>query len=288
MLKKRSLLLSIFIIIIALTVNGQNAKGIITVGEVIDRIKENVTCEWQSQTVDNLKTGSLDQPVTGIATTFLSTLEVLKKAKELNINLIITHEPTFYNHFDNQETLVDDPVQKAKMKFIQDNNLAIFRYHDHLHKTEEDLVAIGLMNDFGWQKYKQEDQMIFHIPHIQLTKIGAAIEQRYNNGAVRVVGKPDMKISKVGIVPGAYGSYTQIEMLNEDIDLLIVGETREWETVEYVRDAIEADFQKSLIIMGHADSEENGMRLTQQWLEGFINEVPIRFIPAGNPLWSPN
>lgn len=273
---------------IALTVNGQNANGTITVGEVIDRIKENVTCEWQSQTVDNLKTGSLDQAVTGIATTFLSTLEVLKKAKAQNINLIITHEPTFYNHFDNQEPLANDPVQMAKMKFIKDNNLAIFRYHDHLHMTEEDLVAIGLMNDFAWEKNKQGDEMIFHIPPMQLNKIGAAIEQRYNNGAVRVVGKPDMSIKKVGVVPGAYGSYAQIEMLNKDIDLLIVGETREWETVEYVRDAVEAGFQKSLIIMGHADSEENGMLLTQQWLEGFIDEVPIRFIPAGNPLWSPN
>lgn len=272
----------------AFPVKGQIDEKVITVSEVINRIKQNVTCEWQTQTVDNLKTGDLDQKVTGIATTFLATLEVLKKAKDQNVNLIITHEPTFYTHLDNQETLAKDPVQMAKLKFIKDNNLAIFRYHDHLHMTAEDLVTIGIVNDFGWERYNNGERMIFHIPPTRLSDIGTIIENRYNNGAVRIVGRPDMEIRKVGIVPGAYGSYNQIEMLNKDIDLLIVGETREWETVEYTRDAIEAGFHKSLIIMGHADSEETGMLLTKRWMEEFINEVPIRFIPAGNPLWSPN
>ncbi|MDN5211513.1 hypothetical protein QQ020_05610 [Fulvivirgaceae bacterium BMA12] len=46
--------------------------------------------------------------------------------------------------------------------------------------------------------------------------------------------------------------------------------------------------KKGLIIMGHADSEEAGMEYCARWLKGFIKEVPVTFIPAGNPLWSPN
>ncbi|MEL6719781.1 MAG: hypothetical protein AAFP82_13790 [Bacteroidota bacterium] len=79
-------------------------------------------------------------------------------------------------------------------------------------------------------------------------------------------------------------------MINNEIaikDVVIVGETREWETVEYARDANEAGFKKALIVMGHADSEEDGMNNCKDWLKGFITEVPIEFIPAGNPFWSP-
>ena len=77
-------------------------------------------------------------------------------------------------------------------------------------------------------------------------------------------------------------------MINrEDVETLIVGESREWETVEYVRDMVELGGQKALIIMGHADSEDPGMKYCASWLSNFIHEVPVKHIPAGNPLWSP-
>ena len=260
----------------------------ITVGEVINRIQENVTCEWNEETVDNLKSGQLDQKVTGIATTFMATLEVLKKAKAQNINLIITHEPTFYNHFDDKKALENDPVQQAKLKFIEENNLAIFRFHDHMHRTQPDGIRIVIVKRLNWEKYQEGENMVFNLPAITVKKLAKKLEQEFGNKAVRVVGEAKMKVDKVGVVPGAYGSYAQIAMLNqEDVDVVIVGETREWETVEYVRDAVEGGFKKALIVMGHADSEEDGMEYCKDWLKTFVSEVPIQFVPAGNPLWSP-
>ena len=32
--------------------------------------------------------------------------------------MVITHEPTFYNHLDDKERFGQDPVLKAKLKFI--------------------------------------------------------------------------------------------------------------------------------------------------------------------------
>ena len=70
--------------------------------------------------------------------------------------------------------------------------------------------------------------------------------------------------------------------------MLITGETPEWETVEYVRDAQAQGKMKYLILMGHAHSEEAGMEYCAEWLQTFIKEVPVQFVPAGNPLWTPN
>ena len=39
-----------------------------------------------------------------------------------------------------------------------------------------------------------------------------------------------------------------------------------------------------MILLGHVPSEESGMKECAKWLRGFIPDLPIKFIPAGeNP-----
>ena len=52
--------------------------------------------------------------MTGVATTFLATLDVLQRAVASGKNLVITHEPTFYNHFDDTQRFESDEVVAAK------------------------------------------------------------------------------------------------------------------------------------------------------------------------------
>ena len=71
-----------------------------TASQVIRRIQERYPAPV-ADTVDTVKAGDPATPVTGIATTFLDTMEVLREANRRGLNLVITHEPTFYNHRDN-------------------------------------------------------------------------------------------------------------------------------------------------------------------------------------------
>ena len=263
-------------------------ESVYTVESVIGSIKNNLTCEWSDPTVDNIKCGSLDSEVTGIATTFMATMEVIKKAKEQGLNMIITHEPTFYNHFDDMDPLADDPVQKAKLAYLNKEGITVFRFHDFWHKTRPDGINKGLIQSLGWEDYGNSDEMIFDIPKVTVTALSSQIAKLFGSSTVRVVGDPEMLLDKVGIVPGAWGSMKQIEWLNKPgVDAVIVGESREWETVEYVRDMNELDMPKALIVMGHADSEDPGMEYCAEWLKTFISSVPVKYIRAGNPLWTP-
>ena len=54
------------------------AATTLTAGQVIERIKANVGIPWREQTVDRLIAGSLDTPVTGVATIMMATLEMLR------------------------------------------------------------------------------------------------------------------------------------------------------------------------------------------------------------------
>jgi len=89
----------------------------ITANEVIERMKENVSCDWSNETVDTFKSGDPSQEISGIACTFMATVEVLQKAAAEGCNLVITHEPTYYNHFDNKDLLENDAVYSVHPSF---------------------------------------------------------------------------------------------------------------------------------------------------------------------------
>ena len=72
----------------------------ITIQDAIDRILAAAAVPVLPQTSDTVKTGDPTQPLRGIVTTFLATGAVIARAADLDANLIITHEPTFYTHED--------------------------------------------------------------------------------------------------------------------------------------------------------------------------------------------
>ena len=99
-----------------------------------------------------------------------------------------------------------------------------------------------------------------------------------------IVGNPEMPCSEIALLLGASGGRNQIGMLTKDqCDVMVVGEVAEWETSEYIRDATFAGMNRSLIILGHAASEEPGMSYLVEWLKPIIPSVPIHHLPAQDP-----
>ncbi len=260
-----------------------------TASEVIETVKSNLTCKWANKTVDTFKAGNPDNQVTGIATTFIVTMDVLTKAVALNCNLIITHEPTFYNHLDEVDHLKSDPVYQEKLKFIEDNGLVVFRFHDHWHRTEPDGIFKGMINKLEWQQYQvNPDVLVFKFPESTVGEFATELKEKFDDSPVRVIGNPEMKFTKVGLSPGAPGYMNHIRMLErEDVEVLVAGEVPEWESINYVRDADGLNMKKTMILLGHVNSEEAGMEYLATWLNDIIEDIPIHFIPAGDPFWTP-
>ena len=259
----------------------------LTAKQVIDRIKAHTGGTWKKGTVDTFKAGDPNTPVTGIVTTFADTFDVLQRAAASGKNLIITHEPTFYNHQDDTRQLKIDPVYQAKLAFIQEHHMVVWRFHDHWHSPAmpRDGIMQGMVTALGWEKFQDPaNQALFTFPETDLAAFAAAIKARLNIRSMRVVGDPAQKVQHVFFLPGAAGADRQIKALELPVvDVLVVGEAREWETVEYARDAVSQHKPKGLIILGHVVSEESGMIYCAEWLKTFVTEVPVAFMPAGEP-----
>jgi putative NIF3 family GTP cyclohydrolase 1 type 2 len=272
--------------ILALPLSALAAQpGALTARQVIERIQKNVGVPWNSETVDTFKAGNPDTPVKGIATTFMATMEVLQRAAASGKNLIIAHEPTFYNHLDQTAAFEQDPVYQAKRAFIEKNGLVVWRFHDHLHDRKPDMVVEGAARVLGWNNTAQPGELPrFVLPETTLARVAADIRHRLKIKTLRVVGDPQMKFTQAALVPGAAGAEMQIAALRrDDVELLLIGEIPEWETIPYVRDAAAQGRHKALILLGHVPSEEPGMEDCARWLRTFLPGIPVEFVPAGEP-----
>jgi putative NIF3 family GTP cyclohydrolase 1 type 2 len=268
---------------------AQDAR--LTARQIIERIQNNVGIPWRTETVDSFKAGNPDTPVTGIAVTMMATLEVLQHAAASGNNLIITHEPTFYNHLDKTADLEkqNDAVLAAKQAFIAEHHLVVWRFHDHWHARKPDGILLGMTRALGWVDFQSPDNPhLFKLSETTLNDLAERAKKKLQIKVVRVVGDPHLKVTRIGLLPGAAGSARHIAMLQrEDVEALVIGETPEWETVEYVADAVAAGKRKALVILGHIPSEQAGMQECAFWLRTFVKEVPIEFVPASEPFWLP-
>src|SRR5215831_178407 len=149
-------------IIVLLTLQFAASAQTLTAAEAIKRIQQRYA---PANSVDTIKAGDGATPVTGIATTFLDTMDVLREANRRGANLVITHEPTFYNHRDDPALFINDPVYREKLAFIQEHHMVVFRLHDIVHMVAPDRIATGLIQELGWQAFvKGPDPYRFTIP----------------------------------------------------------------------------------------------------------------------------
>ncbi len=256
-----------------------------TVGGVIDLILKSIPGAPYQETVDTLKSGRPDQPVTGIVTTTFATVEMIGKARELGANFLIVHEPTYYNHLDQTNWLEGDPVYRHKRDLLDRHGIAVWRFHDYWHSHRPDGVQMGVLTALGWEKYANpQEEGVLNLPATPLKEIVTHLKTKLGIRQVRVVGDPGQVCRRVVLFPGAAGGRSQIAALRRtEPDLFVCGEVAEWETSEYIRDARAMGAKRSLVVLGHAVSEEPGMAWLVPWLQPKLPGIKVTHLPAESP-----
>lgn len=265
---------------------GDSPPDKLTVQQVIDLILKEIPGGPIDKTVDTLKAGDPTQEVTGIVTTMFATVGVIRKAIVQKANLIIVHEPTFYNHLDETAWLDGDSVYTFKKKLLDENKIAVWRFHDYWHRHNPDGIRMGVLTALGWKAYYNPDEpLIVNVPPMMLQKLITHVKTKLGIRNVRMIGDLSQVCKRILLMPGATGGRSHIESLEKGKpDVLICGEIAEWETSEYIRDARAMGLKPALIVLGHAQSEEPGMQWLVQWLQPKLPSLPVTHIPSENPL----
>jgi putative NIF3 family GTP cyclohydrolase 1 type 2 len=273
------------------------AAASITAGEVIDRLKKKLAergVTWQERpagpggaagapTVDTYKLGDPATPVTGVATCWQSTFEVLRKAAGRNLNLIITHEPTFWNHLDDTQAVQQDTIYLAKREFAERNRMVLWRFHDHWHRVSPDPIFAALSRQLGWRTSGSGFDATYVLPQTTLAAAARQVQERLGTRSVRIVGDPQQPVSRVAVAAHMLSSC--VRALGK-ADAILMCEPREFDTFEYFRDARSLGMPRGIIGISHDRTEEWGMREPcADWVRSFVSEVPVEPVAVEDWFW---
>ena len=263
------------------------ARPTLTAQQILDRMRDNIGTVWREGGVDRIIAGTPDTPVTGVATTMMATFDALKAAVASKLNLVITHEPTYWSHPDTITQLLDDPLYQTKLNWMRAHNLVVFHFHDHWHgKRPVDGINYGMAQKMGWTGYMDAaNNRQFNLPATTLLDLARSFRRKLGDRTLRVVGAPDLPVSKVVASWGNCSAFPGVPFLNSEADVLVIGEAQDWDLVAYAQDLVTAGKKKGLILLGHVLSEQWGMNYCADWLKGFVPEVPVRFVPLIEPYW---
>ena len=170
----------------------------------------------------------------------------------------------------------------------------VYRLHDEIHADPAgDHILAGVYRAIGWEKLQHpsgpQGQYFATVQPTTLGELVRLLGSRLGGQTMRIAGDPALPVNHVALLPGSAGLAKQVKALNmADVDVLIAGEASEWETVEYVRDAVAQGRHKALILLGHEVSEEPGMEECAVELRVLFPGVRVDHIVAGQPLWNPD
>jgi putative NIF3 family GTP cyclohydrolase 1 type 2 len=261
----------------------------LTAQEIVERVKKNIGVDWSSDDVDTFKAGDPSTIVTGVVTTSMATLDVLQKAVQRGVNLVITAASTFYSKADlSPITPSTDPVYAGKNAFIEKHKLVVFRLTHHWNQRKPDPRAQGLATAMGWSRYKTGgDAFRYDVPAIRLDALASQLKKTLGTrGGIRAIGDRNITVRKIGLLPGYTMIQASIAMMPH-VDVIITGEVQEWESAAYAQDVAFSGVKKGFISIGRVVNEAAGMQVCADWLKQIIPEVPVRFMSAGDPYWRP-
>lgn len=261
----------------------------ITAAVVVDRIKSKLAAEgvvWGPSAFDGFHLGDPNTIVTGIATTFQPTLNVLQRAAASGKNFVVCHESTYWDGFDPVESLRNDAVCQAKIRFGEQHKMAVWRIHDHWHRRKPDPIFIGLARKLDWAAYYDAEirPRRYAIPEMSLEEVASHIQRRLGTQNVVVVGDRDLRVKTIGDCAHVLSSV--LPALHA-CDVALVGETPQHDTFEYVRDAVALGYKKGVVMISHEGLEEWGMESCAAWLKPLVPEVPVQWLSTGDPFQVP-
>ena len=234
-----------------------------------------------SRSCDTCKAGDPEAEVTKVAVAMFPTPDLIRQVKEWGAQLLIVHEPAYYNHMDVHS---EEKQECEKRKRIEESGITVYRYHDHAHWSTPDVICAGevkYMGLSGTAAYSGFDLVRITLDQpMTPVEIAATLEKNLGIKHIRICGSRDAACTKVSGMFGAPGGVFE-ELKSDNTEVVLVGETSEWSLGEYARDAAQLGYKKALLILGHEGSERAGMVYTADILREMYPDLEVQYFECG-------
>jgi len=264
-------------------------RGNLKAGEVHAYLR-GLGVEWldAKRTVDTFKAGSPELVVEGIAVGWMSYFQSLREAHDLGCNLFVTHEPTYYEHRDDDASVFEFETARRKREYIRETGMAIVRCHDVWDRVPEIGIRDAWASFLGFEE--ELDRRIawdrgegrpfcgvYEIEPVKAEELANRVAAKVadlGQDRVQLLGPADSIVSTVAVGTGAITPFRQ--MVRElQADLVICSD----DGFSYWRDGgLAIDMQQPVVIVNHACTEEIGVARLAEHLAERFPQVPVRRI----------
>ena len=218
-----------------------------------------------------------------------------RRAVSAGINILVVHEPTFYSHWDLDESEKDFhgapeiakerylELCQEKRRWLLKNSLVIIRCHDVLDRVPHFGIPFG----FGQALGLREGAIVRSRPYYNVYAIEpapAAEAARKIAGSLRNLGQPgvafygdaDRTVGTLGLGTGVICNPLMFADMDPDMYVVIDDTIRTWTQAAYAQDT-----GHPLVVVNHGTSEEFGVRLLNQHLKEAFPDLPVEHLDQG-------
>ncbi len=244
--------------------------------EILDHFLSKANWVDKENTVDRIIVGDPQKEIKTVLVTWISSFEAIRTAVKKQVDMLITHEPTFWKHRGELEDNPHNDFLEVKKRYIEDNNLVILRNHDVWDRFPD----IGI--PWAWAKFlglgtqpvkigNCNYQHRYDIEPVTLEEFAKRMAKKTSligEPFVQVTGEGSAKISKIGIGTGCCCKIEVYQEMGCDLSIVCDDGSCYWAGIQCA-----ADNNHPVIRVNHGTSEEPGMMS----LTEYINEnLPIQ------------
>lgn len=241
------------------------------------------------ETVDRFIIGDPETMIKKIGTCWMSDWKTCKKAVESGVNVLITHEPTFYAHRDLDEKKGDyfaspeytkqlylQLVEKKK-NWIDENGLVIIRNHDTLDALQDKGIPFAFGQFLGFSNSDIIASRTYYNVY-KFKKQTASSFARFLAGKLKELGQPgvafygdqEREVASVGIGTGWICDPMDYADLKPDVFVAIDDVIR-----THIQTVYAEDTGHPLIVINHGVSEEMGMKSLNQIIKQKFPDIEV-------------
>lgn len=240
-------------------------------------------------TVDTVKSGEPDKPISRAGVCWYGNLATMMAAYEEGCELLVVHEPVFWEHHKDEAHWRGKEPGATKQRFLDETGLVILRAHD----TWDQWPDIGIRDSWAeglglTKRIKESHEHRFHAmyevapqPLRQFAKYIAGRVQNTGEDSVQVIGNPDRIVSRPALGVGCIGPDTDMVDAGADVIIVCYDGAPYWAVRERL-----AEQGAAVITVEHGTSEMWGLENLCRHLAATFTDIEWQYFANHPRTWT--
>lgn len=239
--------------------------------------------DWQGRTCDGFKHGDPEAEVACIAVAWMATMDSIKRAQGFGCNLFVTHEPTFYAHYDDDDELRSSRPAREKLALLDATCMVVYRCHD----AWDVFPGLGILDSWARGLGLQGPPVataayhaVYEVGPLTVEELAGQIADRVHalgQNAVSYAGHGEQAVTKLAVGTGAITNVHQMVALGADCLLVTDDGICGWAQTSWLR-----DLGVPAIRVSHSVAEEWGMSNLADYLRRQFSPTPVHYLKIGS------